>query len=133
MKKILFVLGCFCFFSLHSYTSFSQAKKPVAKTTKKGGTSKAAFTVADIKAGENLISKSDCMACHQLKTKVVGPAYDAVAEKYSATDENVMMLVNKIIKGGSGSWGQVPMSPHPTVAVGEAKKMVAFILSLKGK
>ena len=81
--------------------------------------------------GKTLISKSDCLACHQDEAKLVGPAYVDVANKYENNAKNVDFLANKIIKGGAGSWGQIPMSPHPNVSLADAKEMVNYILSLK--
>lgn len=81
--------------------------------------------------GEALIKKSDCLACHNVSQKIVGPAYKNVAAKYPATDENIEMLADKIINGGSGVWGAIPMSPHPAVSKADAKEMVKYILSLK--
>ncbi|WP_114783508.1 c-type cytochrome [Botryobacter ruber] len=81
--------------------------------------------------GIKLISSSDCLACHQEKQKVVGPAYVDVAQKYDLNDKNVDYLAEKIIKGGSGVWGQVPMSPHPDIKEADAKEMARYILSLR--
>lgn len=81
--------------------------------------------------GEALLKKSDCLACHNVSQKIVGPAYKNVAAKYPATDENIEMLADKIINGGSGVWGAVPMSPHPALSKADAKEMVKYILSLK--
>ena len=81
--------------------------------------------------GAKLISQSDCLACHQEKTKVVGPAYNEVAKKYEFNDKNVDYLAGKIIKGGAGVWGQVPMTPHPDLKEEDAKEMARYILSLK--
>ena len=120
-----------------NYYSFSQTKKPVVKTTKKvtgktTATAKNTSSKADIDQGKQLLSKSDCLTCHQLQVKVVGPAYSAVAAKYPATEANIAKLSDKIIKGGSGSWGPVPMTPHPSIPTADAQKMVKYILSLKG-
>jgi cytochrome c len=115
-----------------TYYSIAQTKKPAAKTTASTA-SKSTSSKAEIEQGKNLISKSDCLACHQIQVKVVGPAYSAVADKYPATDANITMLSDKIIKGGAGVWGPVPMTPHPTVPVADAKKMVKYVLSLKTK
>jgi len=84
----------------------------------------------DIEAGKLLVSKSDCFACHKTDGKLVGPSYADVAKKYPATDANIAMLSGKIIKGGSGTWGQIPMAAHPKVTQVDAKKMVKYILSL---
>lgn len=86
---------------------------------------------ADIKKGESLISKSDCLACHQVDGKRLGPSYRDVAAKYANNASTVNQLVDKIKKGGSGVWGDVPMSPHPALSDDDAKAMVSYILSLK--
>lgn len=84
---------------------------------------------AAIAAGKKLISGSDCLACHQEKQKLVGPAYADVAKKYKEAD--VAKLAKKVIDGGMGVWGQVPMSPHPTVTQADAESMIHYILSIK--
>jgi cytochrome c len=62
----------------------------------------------------------------------IGPAYSDVAAKYpSAADTTVNRLVHKIIEGGSGVWGTVPMTPHPALSEGDVKEMVTYILTLK--
>lgn len=81
--------------------------------------------------GAKLITSSDCTSCHREREKLVGPAYSAVAAKYPSTDANITMLANKVIQGGKGNWGEIPMTPHPDLAVNDAKQMVAYILSLK--
>lgn len=81
--------------------------------------------------GAKLVSASDCTSCHKEKEKLVGPAYTAVAQKYPATEANVAMLATKIIKGGAGNWGAIPMTPHPGVSEADAREMVKYILSLK--
>lgn len=91
------------------------------------GTEKAAGTPSS--AGAQLIAKSDCGTCHKEQEKLIGPAFIDVAKKYSSSD--VDSLANKVIKGGSGHWGTVPMSPHPTISEADAKSMVNYILSLK--
>ena len=103
-------------------STVTHVKKTVI-TKKSGG--------ADIAEGKALISKSDCLACHKLDVKLVGPAYADVAKKYPSTPANVTMLANKVIKGGTGVWGQIPMTPYPTLALADAKKMVKYVLSLK--
>ncbi|WP_316810079.1 c-type cytochrome [Pedobacter heparinus] len=83
----------------------------------------------EIEAGKLLISKSDCFACHKPDSKLVGPSYLEIAKKYKPTDANLTLLSGKVIKGGSGTWGQIPMAAHPKVTQADAKKMVKFILS----
>ena len=82
-----------------------------------------------VQADEALAKSKNCLSCHAVDKKVVGPAYKDVAKKYTAKDE--AMLANKIIKGGKGSWGEVPMPPNPSVTPDDAKKLVKWILSLK--
>lgn len=94
-----------------------------------------AATVASDK-GLELIGASDCTTCHRLHQAEagasIGPAYDQVAAKYSpAADSTVTRLVNKVISGGSGVWGTVPMTPHPALKRDDVKTMVTYILSLK--
>ena len=90
---------------------------------------------ADDKALE-LIAASDCTTCHRLhqagEGSSIGPAYDQVAAKYSpAADSTVDRLVKKVISGGSGIWGSVPMTPHQTLKADDVKTMVTYILALK--
>jgi cytochrome c len=81
--------------------------------------------------GAKLIASSDCLSCHKDNEKVVGPAYTAVAEKYPDTEANIAMLAGKILKGGAGNWGAVPMTPHPGLSEADAREMTKYILSLK--
>lgn len=83
------------------------------------------------KNGKALIEASDCRTCHKDDAKLIGPAYADVAKKYENTASNVKMLAEKIINGGQGNWGEIPMSPHPSVSVEDASAMVEYILSLK--
>ena len=81
--------------------------------------------------GELLIAKSDCVGCHTKENKIVGPAYLDIAAKYPSNEENINLLASKIIKGGKGVWGNVPMTPHTKITEDEAKQMATYILSLK--
>ena len=83
------------------------------------------------KDGKALIEASDCRTCHKDDAKLIGPAYADVAKKYDNSSSNVKMLAEKIINGGQGNWGEIPMSPHPSVSVEDASAMVEYILSLK--
>ncbi|GJM35455.1 MAG: hypothetical protein DHS20C18_44560 [Saprospiraceae bacterium] len=81
--------------------------------------------------GERLIIESTCLSCHQKNKASVGPAYMQVAERYAEEDPmDVLRLANKIIKGGSGVWGQHVMSAHPDLKLSDAQQMVDYILSL---
>jgi cytochrome c len=108
----------------------AQTKKTaVHHTVKKSITHKP--STAELAEGKALFTKSDCLTCHKMDVKLVGPAYYDVAKKYPAIDANYEMLANKVIAGGSGVWGQVAMAPHPNLAHADAKKIVEYILSLK--
>jgi cytochrome c len=92
-------------------------------TEKAGGTPSA--------AGAQLIAKSDCQTCHKEQEKLVGPAFAEIAKKYTSSDAVIDTLANKIIKGGSGNWGTVPMSGHASISVDDARTMAKYILSVK--
>ncbi len=87
----------------------------------------------DIEKGADLVAKSDCLTCHRVAEKLVGPAYQSVAQKYQLTDQVLDTLSEKIIKGGAGRWGAVPMTPHPQISKEDAKIMVKYVLSLKNQ
>jgi cytochrome c len=87
----------------------------------------------DYQKGLQLIAANDCLTCHKVDEKVTGPAYRDVANKYENTDANVKMLAAKVIKGGSGNWGTVPMTPHPAVSEADAEQMVKYVLLLRNK
>ncbi len=76
-----------------------------------------------------LIAGSDCFACHKEKEKLVGPAYAAIAKKY--TEKDIPQLAKKVIEGGSGVWGDIPMTPHPGMEKADAEAMIKYILSIK--
>lgn len=82
-------------------------------------------------SGDQIIESLDCSGCHAANERMIGPSYQEIADKYS--DKDLELLASKIIEGGSGVWGGVPMSPHPQVSKDEAKKMVEYILTLKKK
>ncbi len=87
---------------------------------------------ADYQAGLGLVAKNDCLTCHKVDEKLIGPAYRDVANKYaSMSDTIVTHLAGKILKGGSGVWGEVAMTAHPTVSEGDAETMVKYIMLLK--
>jgi len=85
----------------------------------------------DYQKGLALVAANDCLTCHKVSEKLTGPAYQDVANKYENTDANVKMLAEKILKGGSGVWGAVAMTPHPALAEADAEQMVKYILLLK--
>lgn len=78
-----------------------------------------------------LATSKNCMACHAADKKLVGPSYKDVAAKYKADKSAVDKLATKIIKGGSGVWGPVPMPANAQVNDAEAHKLAAWILATK--
>ncbi|MEL4178762.1 c-type cytochrome [Roseateles sp. PN1] len=82
-------------------------------------------------ANAELAQKKNCMACHAVDKKLVGPAYKDVAAKYAKDKNAVATLSAKIIKGGSGVWGPVPMPANAQVNEAEAKQLATWVLSLK--
>ncbi|MGN6616412.1 MAG: c-type cytochrome [Ilyomonas sp.] len=87
----------------------------------------------DYEKGLALVSSSDCFTCHKVTEKLVGPAYQEVADKYAGSDTAVTYLAHKIIHGGSGVWGNVAMTPHPQLSLDSAEAMVKYILLLKNQ
>ena len=81
--------------------------------------------------GIEKVKGSDCTSCHMVERKIVGPSYADVAAKYESTEENITMLAKKVIAGGVGVWGEVPMAAHPGLTEEDAKDMVRYILLLK--
>lgn len=86
-----------------------------------------------IAQGKVLVEGSDCKTCHHATNKIVGPAHAEVAKKYEFTQANAAMLAEKIIAGGSGVWGQVPMTAHADLSKADAEKMAMYVLSLDGE
>jgi cytochrome c len=84
---------------------------------------------ADAEKAKALAQSKNCLACHAIDKKLVGPSYTEVAKKYKGNKDAEAMLVKKVINGGGGVWGTIPMPPNP-VKEDEAKTLVSWILSL---
>lgn len=97
----------------------------------------------DYQKGLDLIGASDCLTCHKVNEKLVGPAYDEVANKYAGSDTAVTYLAHRVINGvnpaagDKSDWGDVTnnaiMTPHPQLSEGDAEQMVKYILLLKNQ
>jgi len=122
--KLKYLLFGVALISLTSFSNDNLDTKYI-KATKK---SNAIFQTSD---GEKLIAKSDCVGCHKLDKKLIGPSYLDIAKKYPSNEKNVAYLSVKIIKGGSGVWGTIPMAAHTSLKKDDAKSMAKYILSLK--
>ena len=81
-------------------------------------------------ADKKLAEKKNCLSCHAVDQKVVGPAFKDVATKYAGQAGADAMLAGKIQKGGVGAWGQIPM-PANDVTPDEAKQLASWVLTLK--
>ncbi len=82
-------------------------------------------------AGADLAKAKNCLACHAVDKKVVGPSYKDVAAKYKGDKGAEAKLIAKVKSGGTGVWGNVPMPPNPQVSDAEAKQLVQWVLSHK--
>jgi len=130
MKKYV-VFAALCT-AMVACNSSDGTKSGEEKPAESANTANGASTAANDKALE-MIGSLDCTTCHKISEKNIGPAYTDVAKKYEATEANINMLADKIIKGGSGTWGTVPMTPHPALSADSAKEMVRYILTLKNQ
>ena len=90
-----------------------------------------AFVSANAMANADLAKSKNCMACHAVGNKVVGPAYKDVAAKYAGKKDAEKNLVTSVTKGSSGKWGAIPMPANTQVSDAEAHTLVKWILSLK--
>ena len=139
MKRLTTIALSMVFIALTGNASAQVRKKTVVKRKVAPAAAVVApppppfATAPEIEEGKALLAKADCLACHKLDTKLVGPAYTAVAEKYPQNQTSLDTLTKKIIKGGKGVWGQVPMAPHPLIAPADAGKMIKYILTLNAK
>lgn len=122
--KLKYLLFGVALISLTSFSNDNLDTKYI-KATKK---TTAIFQTSD---GEKLIAKSDCVGCHKLDKKLIGPSYLDIAKKYPLNEKNIAYLSGKIIKGGSGVWGTIPMSAHASLKKNDANSMAKYILSLK--
>ena len=82
-------------------------------------------------ANLELAKSKNCVACHSVDNKLIGPAYKEVAKKYAGQKDAESKLVQKVLKGGSGVWGAIPMPPNPQVTEAEAKILVKWIMTIK--
>jgi cytochrome c len=145
MKKVFIILGISAVFaacggnssntggsdSTHSANQTAKAANSDADTVvQKTGTESAGGSAGSA-TGEKLMASLDCSTCHKVDTKVIGPAFQEIAAKYDASQANIDMLAKKIISGGSGNWGNIAMTPHPSLPEADAKEIVQYILSLK--
>ncbi len=82
-------------------------------------------------ASPELAKSKNCVACHSVERKMIGPSYKSVAERYANDASAAGTLSGKVVAGGGGNWGQMPMPPQPGVSKEEAETLVKWILSLQ--
>ena len=137
MKKVFIILSSIMFLiSCGNNNNANTGQGTTAGTGQGGGTEAAPqqpapAADADVEKGLQLVATSDCLGCHKIEERLTGPSYREVAAKYPNNDAVVDSLSEKIIKGGAGNWGQVPMTGHPQLSKEDARAMVKYILSLK--
>ncbi|KUL93835.1 cytochrome C' [Bosea sp. WAO] len=87
------------------------------------------LTSSSAVASPELARSKNCVACHHLERKMIGPAFKAVAERYGKDEAAIKTLSEKVVKGGGGVWGQTPMPPQPAVSPEDAEILVKWILA----
>ena len=138
MKKLLVLIALVGIASV-SMTSCGSKKEEAKEESKDAYDEHEAATPATessadlIAQGKALVDASDCKTCHHPTNKIIGPSHTDVAKKYDFTKANVGLLAGKIIQGGAGVWGEIPMSPHAGVSMADAEKMAMYVLSLDGE
>jgi cytochrome c len=130
MKKVLFIVTTAVIVMACGGGS-TEAGKEAAGATAAATSGNALSDNPDYQKGLALVAGSDCLTCHKTSEKNIGPAYKDVAAKYENTEANVKMLAAKVIKGGSGNWGAIPMTPHPQLKQEDVEQMIKYILLLK--
>jgi cytochrome c len=140
MTKRLRIILCVSFLVVGCGGISTNQKKPIdsASVDSKAGAktpdsvnenSNAISILTSSDEGAELIVKNDCRNCHKEREKLIGPAFSDIAKRYGHYD--IDSLAAKIIKGGSGHWGDASMSPHPSLSMADAKAIVKFILKYK--
>ena len=138
MKK--FLLPCFAAAILVACNSGSD-NSGSSSTTTTGDTASSATPAPEANditkdpnysAGMAIEAKSDCATCHKINEKLVGPAFKDIATKYAGADDaKIDSLAGKVINGGAGNWGTIPMTPHPAMSKEDARTVVKYVLLLK--
>jgi len=88
------------------------------------------FATQNVVADEALAKSSNCLACHSVDNKIIGPAFEDIAAKYKGDDGAIATLTDKVKNGGSGAWGDMPMPPNAAVSDADIETLVNWILSL---
>ncbi len=133
MKKTIYYLGIATIGVFLAACGSKKETKNAEEYVANESVTEAPSTMDAVAMGDALVKANDCKTCHHKVNKIIGPSHTDVAKKYEFTKANVDMLAQKIIKGGTGVWGEIPMVPHATVSLGDAEKMARYVLSLDGE
>ena len=135
-KKLVVVLSAAVLMAACGNNGETKATENKDTAAAAPSTAPAATSSASSDKALELIAGSDCTTCHRVQKESsgasIGPAYSDVAAKYApAADTTIDRLVKKVISGGSGVWGTVPMTPHPAMKAEDVKTIVTYIMTLK--
>ena len=143
MKKLMLLIALFGFFTYAMTSCGGKQEKAESDEEEygeyeiaeedQGGQQQQDAPEELIKQGQALVDASDCKTCHHPTNKIIGPSHTEVATKYEFTQANVTYLADKIVNGGSGVWGEIPMTPHVDMSQADAEKMAMYVLSLDGE
>ncbi len=131
MKKILFLVAVVTVAA--TIIACGPKEKKVTEEFNVNESTESKPAVDLISQGEALVKASDCKTCHHPVNKIIGPSHTDVAKKYDFTEANVKMLAQKIIAGGQGVWGEIPMAAHADISTENAESMARYVLSLDGE
>lgn len=101
-----------------------------AEGTDKAGSTFGHQVLSQAMMGRNLMMSLDCKGCHKVDEKSIGPAFTMVSQRYQKDPNAMTYLAQKVIKGGSGAWGQVAMAAHPNLKESDARQIISWVLSL---
>ena len=134
MRRNLFFGVLIIFFVAACQNGASSTTVSTASETEQSSAATSPASDPVYQKGLGLVGKSDCLTCHKIDDKLMGPSYREIAVKYAdAPNAVVTALAQKIIAGGVGNWGNVPMTPHPGLSQEDAETMVRYILTLNKK
>lgn len=133
MKKVFIICSSILIFAACNSSSTDNKDGDTKSADTTAATPAAEASDPEVTKGLDLVAKSDCFTCHKLTETSIGPAYSAVAAKYKSVEPAAAIdsMVHQIINGGSGKWGNVPMTPHPAISKDDAKSMAHYIMSIK--
>ena len=100
------------------------------EVTARAGVPEGHQIISEAMLGKNLMLSLDCKGCHKVEEKSIGPAFTLVSQRYQKDPNALTNLAQKVIKGGSGSWGQVAMASHPNLKEDDARQIITWVLSL---